>query len=541
MKKILLLLLTVFVTQFNYAQEDALVFFEAKDPTVVSQALADPITILTQEAIDRKQLQGTPIDDRDVPLNETYKTEINNSTGITVFAKSKWMNAVYVRGSVSNINDLLNKEFVTEVEFADKDLNFRKPKGHTPDKFKIENQQSRIEYNYGDAANQTEMLSVDFLHENDFTGEGMIIAFMDGGYPNVMNNPAFEDLRNEGRLLGTYDFVERQENADGTISHGSNTFSDAGAFLDGEFVGTAPQASYYLYVTEAGNEESPLEEALWVEALERADSLGVDVINTSLGYQDFDDSDYDHSYEDLDGQTTIGARGANHAFDKGMIMVTSAGNDRGGFNYVATPGDSPGTFTVGAVDSNGNLAGFSSIGPTVDGRVKPDVMAQGEFAAIVDQFGNVTFSNGTSFSSPIMAGSVASFWQVRPQTPNGEIMQLIRESASMYNNPSDEMGYGIPNFEDAYNALIQLSVEDEMLENNFALYPNPVTTEVNISFPKGYTEATFAMYNVLGEQVNKTRISSQNNQVDVSYLSAGVYIATIQTGKEKTSFKLIKK
>jgi len=451
------------------------------------------------------------------------------------------MNAVYVRGSVSNINDLLNKEFVTEVEFADKDLNFRKPKGHTPDKFKIENQQSRIEYNYGDAANQTEMLSVDFLHENDFTGEGMIIAFMDGGYPNVMNNPAFEDLRNEGRLLGTYDFVERQENADGTISHGSNTFSDAGAFLDGEFVGTAPQASYYLYVTEAGNEESPLEEALWVEALERADSLGVDVINTSLGYQDFDDSDYDHSYEDLDGQTTIGARGANHAFDKGMIMVTSAGNDRGGFNYVATPGDSPGTFTVGAVDSNGNLAGFSSIGPTVDGRVKPDVMAQGEFAAIVDQFGNVTFSNGTSFSSPIMAGSVASFWQVRPQTPNGEIMQLIRESASMYNNPSDEMGYGIPNFEDAYNALIQLSVEDEMLENNFALYPNPVTTEVNISFPKGYTEATFAMYNVLGEQVNKTRISSQNNQVDVSYLSAGVYIATIQTGKEKTSFKLIKK
>jgi len=539
MKKILLLLLTVFFTQFTYSQEDALVFLADKEG--VADALANPLTILTQEAIDRKQLQGTPIDERDVPLNETYKAEINNSTGITVFAKSKWMNAVYVRGSVSNINNLLNLEFVTEVEFADKNLNFRSSKRETPDKFEVENKNSRVEYNYGNAANQTEMLSVDFLHENDFTGEGMIIAFMDGGFPNVMNNPAFEDLRNEGRLLGTYDFVERQENADGTISHGSNTLSDAAAFLNGEFVGTAPQASYYLYVTEAGNEESPLEEALWVEALERADSLGVDVVNTSLGYQDFDDPDYDHSYEDLDGQTTIGARGANHAFDKGMIMVTSAGNDRGGFNYVATPGDSPGTFTIGAVDSNGNLAGFSSIGPTVDGRVKPDVMAQGEFAAIVDQFGNVGFSNGTSFSSPIMAGSVASFWQARPQTSNADIMQIIRESASLYNNPSDEMGYGIPNFQDAYNSLIQLSIEEQMLESNFALYPNPVTTEVNISFPKNSSEATFTLYNVLGEQVKSARINKNNNRVDVAYLSAGVYIATIQTGKQKTSFKLIKK
>tara|TARA_R100001369_G_scaffold81213_1_gene112126 strand:+ start:778 stop:2403 length:1626 start_codon:yes stop_codon:yes gene_type:complete len=541
MKRILLLLLTVFVSQFNYAQEDALVFLEAKDPAVVSQALANPLTILTQEAIDRKQLQGTSIDERDVPLNETYKNQINNATGITVYAKSKWMNAVYVRGSISNINDLLNLEFVTEVEFTDKDLNFRKPKGHTPSKLKIENEQSRIEYNYGDAANQTEMLAVDFLHENDFTGEGMVVAFMDNGYPNVMSNPAYATLRNEGRLLGGYDFVDREPNFEGTGSHGASTFSDAAAFLNGEFVGTAPDASYYLFVTEDGFNESPLEEALWVEALERADSLGVDVVNTSLGYQDFDDPDYDHSYEDLDGQTTIGARGANHAFDKGMILVTSAGNDGGGFTFVGTPGDSPGMLTIGAVDFNGDYAGFSSIGPTVDGRVKPDVMAQGEFAAIVDQFGGVTFSNGTSFSSPIMAGSVASFWQVRPQTSNGEIMQLIRESASMYSNPSDEMGYGIPDFEDAYNALLQLSIEDEMLENNFALYPNPVTTEVNISFPKRYTEATFYLYNVLGEQVKKARISSQNNQVDVSYLSAGVYIATIQTGTEKTSFKLIKK
>ncbi|WP_240607721.1 S8 family serine peptidase [Marixanthomonas spongiae] len=539
MKRILFLLIALITTQLVFSQEDALVFFADKEG--VADALANPITILTQEAIDRKQMHGTPIDERDVPVNESYKTQVNNSTGITVLAKSKWMNAVYVRGSISNINNLLNLDFVTEVEFADKDLNFRKPAGTTPDKFEIENQQSRIEYNYGNAANQTEMLSVDFLHENNFTGEGMVVAFMDGGFPNVMNNPAFENLRNEGRLLGTYDFVERQENVDGTSSHGSHTLSDAAAFLNGEFVGTAPNASYYLFVTEDGDNESPLEEALWVEALERADSLGVDVVNTSLGYQDFDDPDYNHSYEDLDGQTTIGARGANHAFDKGMILVTSAGNDGYyGFTYVGTPGDAPGMLTIGAVDAYGNLAYFSSIGPTVDGRVKPDVMAQGESAAIVDLYGSVTYSNGTSFSSPIMAGSVASFWQVRPETPNIEIMQMIRESGSLYDNPTDEMGYGIPNFEDAYNALIQLSVEDEMLQKNFALYPNPVTTDVNISFPKGYAEATFTMYNILGEQVKRARISANNNQVDVSQLTAGVYIATVETGNKKTSFKLIK-
>ena len=539
MKKILLLLI-LFIAQISIAQEDALVFFADKEN--VADALANPLTILTQDAIDRKQMHGTPIDERDVPLNENYKSQVNNSTGITVFAKSKWMNAVYVRGSLSNINNLLNLEFVTEVEFADKDLNFTKPVGRTSDKFEMETQ-SRVEYNYGDAANQTEMLAVDFLHENDFTGEGMVVAFMDNGYPNVMSNPAYAALRNEGRLLGGYDFVEREQGFEGTGSHGAVTFSDAAAFLDGQFVGTAPDASYYLYVTEDGNDETPLEEALWVEALERADSLGVDVVNTSLGYQDFNDPRYDHSYEDLDGQTTIGARGANHAFDKGMILVTSAGNDGrpSDFGFVGTPGDSPGMLTIGAVDSNGNPADFSSFGPTVDGRVKPDVVAQGEFAAIVDQFGGVTFSNGTSFSSPIIAGSVASFWQARPQTPNSTVMQIIRESASMFDNPTDKMGYGIPNFEDAYNALIELSIEDEMLENNFAIYPNPVTTQVNISFPKDYSEAIFTIYNVLGEQVKQSRISSQNNQVDVSYMSAGVYIVTIQSGNKKTSFKLIKK
>ncbi len=540
MKKLLLLSLILTAT-LTFAQQDALVFLEAKDPTVVTAALANPITILTQAAIDRKNAQGIAIDERDVPLNEIYKAAIENSAGISVLAKSKWLNAVYVRGSESNINNLLNLAYVTEVEFMDQDLNTPANRPFTPDKFEIENQSaSRPAYNYGSAANQTEMLNVDYLHEQDYTGENILVAYMDNGYPNVLTNPAYATLRNEGRLLGYYDFVSRIEDPTGTGSHGASTLSDAAAFLNGQFVGTAPNASYYLFITEDDNSETPAEEAYWVEALERADSLGVYVTNTSLGYQDFDNSNYDHQYSDLDGQTTLAARGSNAAFDKGMINVTSAGNDGNGFGHVATPADAPGSFTIGAVDSNGNYVSFSSYGPTFDGRVKPDVMAQGENAAVVDAFGNVTFSNGTSFSSPITAGAVASLWQAVPNLKNDVVMQAIRESATLYNNPTNTMGYGIPNFGDALNALLLLGNEEYLQETEFALYPNPVTTQLNISFPKSAENAELVLYNVLGKKILQTNITASRNSIDVSELSSGMYIASITSNNKTTSYKIIK-
>lgn len=540
MKKLSLLLI-FFISTLSIAQtEDALVFFEAKDPAIVSAALANPITILTQPALNRKNAQGIAIDDRDVPLNETYKAAIEASTGISVLAKSKWLNAVYVRGTETNINNLLNLTFVTDIEFADKTLN-RPTAGRefTPNKFEIENQ-SRPIYNYGSATNQTEMINVDYLHANDYIGEDIIVAFMDNGYPNVLSNPAYADLRNEGRLLGWYDFVDRVESPDGSGSHGAATFSDAAGFLNGQFVGTAPGASYYLYVTEDNNSESPAEEAYWVEALERSDSLGVYVTNTSLSYQTFDNISFDHEYPDLDGQTTIAARGSNAAFDKGMINVVSAGNAGNNFGYVATPSDAPGSLTIGAVDSNENYVSFSSRGPNYAGVIKPDVMAKGLDAAIVGQNGNVTTASGTSFSSPITAGAVASLWSAVPTLKNDVVMQAIRESADRYNNPTDEYGYGVPDFGSALDNLLTLGTEQQLQENNFALYPNPVTTQINISFPKSAEIAEFALYNVLGERILQTRVSSLKNTIDVSGLSSGMYIASITSNNKTTSYKIIK-
>ena len=539
MKK-LLLFVAVLATQFSFGQiQDGWSFFDDKED--VAAALADPITILTQEALDRKALHGIVVDERDVPVNENYITQVKNATGITVLAKSKWMNCVYIQGTEADINNLLNLPFVSSVEFADKNLNLFPVSTGVTDKFQLENETSRIVYDYGQAANQVEMIGIDHVHEQDFTGEGMIAAVLDSGFPNITSIGAFAHIVNENRLLGTYDFAGRQEDVTGTGSHGTRTFSDMGGLLDGDFVGTSPNASYYLFRTEFAPTEVPVEEAWWVEALERADSLGVDVVNTSLGYQDYDNPNYDHSYDDLDGQTTFAARGANLAFEKGMLLVTSAGNDGGGFTFVATPADAPGVLTVGAVDSNGNYASFSSIGPTVDGRVKPDVMAKGASAAVVDAAGFVTTSSGTSFSSPIMAGAVTSLWQARPETTNAELMQIIRESSSLFDTPTDEMGYGIPNFEEALNALNTFAIEEQLLDLNFAVYPNPTSDVINISFPKGIETATVTMYNVLGTQVMRSEVTTTSNRIDVSRLSTGVYVARIEHQNTSNSFKIIKK
>tara|TARA_B100001146_G_C16200743_1_gene444387 strand:- start:1421 stop:3409 length:1989 start_codon:yes stop_codon:yes gene_type:complete len=517
--------------------EDAWVFFADKED--VATAIANPLTILTQEAIDRKDLHGVIIDERDVPVNENYIDQVKNTAGITVLAKSKWMNCVYVQGTQPDIDALLDESFVVAVEYADKDLNFLpQPKQKSP-KFEAE-KTSRIEYDYGAATNQITMLKGDFLHEQDLTGDGMIVAVMDSGFPNITSIPAFSDIVSEGRLLGTYDFVGRQTDVTGTGSHGTRTFSDIGGFMDGQFVGTAPQASFYLFRTEFSPTEVPVEEAYWVEALERADSLGVDVVNTSLGYQDYDNPNYDHSYEDLDGQTTFAARGANHALDKGMLLVTSAGNDGNGFGTVATPADAPGVLSVGAVDPSGNYASFSSHGPTVDGRIKPDIMAQGVDAAVINSSGNVSFSNGTSFSSPISAGVIACLWQARPETTNTELMQIIREASSLFENPTDEMGYGIPDFEEAYDALQNFSIEDQYLENYFAIYPNPVQDQLTLSFPANLNEASIVIVSITGQVVLEQEITRSTPVITMNSFPKGMYLLTVRASENSNTFKIIK-
>jgi serine protease AprX len=533
MKKKLLFISLIFFQFFAFAQEDAWVFLNAKAD--VANALANPTTILTQDAIDRKNNHGVVIDFRDVPVDEGYITQLKSATGITVMAKSKWFNAVHIRGTESDINNVLLLPFVDHVEFANRSLNAQRS-FVVNNKFEIEDIQ--VTFVYGNTQNQVEMINADGLHLLDYTGTGMVVAVLDAGFPNVNTMAVFQRLLDAGNLLDGYDFVNRNPDvyASASSNHGTKVLSTMAGFIENQFVGTAPDASYYLFLTEDVGSENPVEESYWVEAAERADSLGVDVINTSLGYKDFDNPNYDYTMADMDGLTAFITRGANIAFEKGLLLVNSAGNS--GASGLNAPADSANVLSIGAVDSNGNYASFSSQGSTIQPTQKPDVVARGASSFVIDQNNTIVQNNGTSFSSPIMAGGVTCLWQALPNKTNAEIMQLVRESASQYATPDYFLGYGIPDLQLALNSALSIDLDSE---NELSIYPNPVQQKLYIVFTEDIENISLKLYNILGKLVINKTIYKNKPSVNLESLSSGIYIVKLQVNnKISKTFKLIK-
>ena len=536
MKPILFLFMVMCLPFIGFSQEeDAWVYLTDKQN--VSEALSNPSTILTQKAIDRKNAHGVAIDERDVPVNEGYITQLKAQTGITVMAKSKWLNAVHVRGTEANINALSGLSFVSSTDFADKRLNTSKS-NLVKRESKLES--ATTDFNYGNALNQIQMIKGDQLHLLDYTGNGMTIAVLDAGFPNVNTMSSFQRLRDAGKILDDYDFVNRDDDVytNTTSNHGTMVLSTMAGYVQDAYVGTAPDASYYLFITEDGAHENPVEESYWVEAAERADSLGVDVINSSLGYGTFyDNSNYDYAPSDFNGTTTFVTRGANIAFEKGLLIVNSAGNEAG--SGVNAPADSAGVFSIGAVNSSGNYASFSSIGSSIQPTQKPDVVAQGQASYVIRQDDAIVTANGTSFSSPIMAGGIACLWQALPDKTNAEIMQLIRESASQYNSPDYYLGYGIPNLLLAFNN-VEPPVEPGSENTELKIYPNPTKRILYFELPSDETELSVQFFNILGKHVSDFYINIEHQQIDISSLSTGIYIAKVQSKGISKSFKIIK-
>lgn len=519
-----------------FAQHDAWVYFTDKENVAVS--IQNPIVILSQQAIDRKNAHNINFDARDVPVNEAYITFLKAANGITVMAKSKWMNAVHVQGDASNISALFDLNFVASIDFADKDLTDLSRPANQNDKFVIE--ESLEDFNYGSAKNQVEMINVDALHMENYTGEGIIIAVIDAGFPNVNSMTSFSRLRNTNRLRGGYDFVNRttsiyEYNGD---SHGTKVLSTMAGYIENDYVGTAADASYYLFRTEDGDIESPVEESYWVEAAERADSLGVHIINSSLGYSDFDNPKYNYSRSEMNGNTTFISRGANIASQKGILVVNSAGNaGNDSWGIVTAPGDAPGVLTVGAVKGNGLYASFSSRGNAFQPTQKPDVVAQGSGSMVINESDIIGNSNGTSFSSPILAGAIACLWQALPHANAEEIKQFVRLSASQYTAPDYFLGYGIPNFQLALS--LGLSVKN-VVGQKFKVYPNPVTSQLHIQLPSSNEEKTLHVYDVLGKKIIEQAYSDAYPKLDVSQLAKGIYVITIISKSIAFNFKFIK-
>ncbi|MBI9042466.1 MAG: S8 family serine peptidase [Lutibacter sp.] len=531
-------------------EEDAWVYF--KDKPNENSYMEAPLTMLTQRALDRRIRYNIPLDFKDIPVEASYISAIENANGISVMAKSKWLNALHVRGTVSAI-DALNTiqinggNIVASIEFADKTIHVSGKSSKEFIKRKPENKlKLATNFNYGQAANQIQMLKGEVLHQNNFTGEGMQIAVIDAGFPNVKSLPAFQRIVNNGQILGGYDYVNRNPEYNTGNSHGVSVLSTIAGYIysddeiaTNDFVGTAPDASFYLFITEDSNNETPLEESLWVEAAEEADRLGVDVINTSLGYYEFDDTSYNYSYSDMNGQTAFISRGAEIAFSRGMLLVNSAGNEgNNAWHYIIAPADAPAVLSIGAVDKDRFIANFSSYGPTSDGRIKPDVCAEGAGVYIINSAGTIATSNGTSFSGPVMAGMVTCLWQAFPHKTNAEITQLVRESAHLFANPTNQEGYGIPNFETIYNTL---AITEEVIdEETIRLYPNPTTEMIYFSFPNTTSNFEVSIYSTLGQLILVKGVTITDPKMDISFLPAGIYFAQIQSNLEEQVLKILK-
>lgn len=410
-----------------------------------------PLEFLSEKAVQRRMRQGLPIDSTDLPLSPAYLKQIAKVPGVEIVCVSKWNNTVLVK-----VHDNADAHALEEMRFVNKmECVFTSPDSIKPSKrsfFRKELDQYKDGTDeYGNAAVNIDLLNGRELHRIGFRGQGITIAVFDGGFMNVDSIPAMQNAH----VLGAKDFVAfKSDDLFMEHDHGTRVLSTMAVDVKGAFVGTAPDAEYWLFRTEDNYTEFPAEEDYWAAAAECADSLGVDIISSSLGYQDFDDHSLDHKYHELDGNHALISRTASLLSSKGIIHVNSAGNDGNDtWKKVNFPADARDILAVGAVTRQRGNAIFSSVGPSDDGRVKPDVMALGSLAATINGRGTVISDMGTSFACPIMAGMVACLWQSAPRKTASEVMEAVRRSSDNHDTPNNVFGYGIPDFMKAYHIL----------------------------------------------------------------------------------------
>ncbi len=409
-------------------------------------SLSRPEAFLSQKAFKRRQRQQLAVDSTDLPLSPAYLSALAKS-GLEVVGGSKWLNTVIVKTT-----EKTDAERFDTIPFVKKSkCIYVAPDSISPDDYYpilLPHPTGTSATRHGEGQRQIEMLGGEKLHEAGFRGKGVLIAVIDGGFMNVDRIAMLSDAD----IIGTKDCVyPYDKDVYRLLEHGTMVLSCMATHADSLFVGTAPEASYLLLRSEDGPTEQIAEEDWWVQAAEYADSVGADVINSSLGYNLFDHAEQNHLYREQDGQTALISRAASMLAGKGIVLVCSAGNEgHKSWKRIKFPADALDILSVAAVDSDCVNADFSSVGPSADGRVKPDVAAMGYDAAVIDGIGELRTANGTSFAAPIVCGLVACLRQALPDATASRIMQLVRESADRFDYPDNVYGYGIPDFWKAY-------------------------------------------------------------------------------------------
>ncbi len=558
MKHLLPIAFVILFSVSLFAQDQKHVVF-LKDKNDNPYSLTNPSAFLTQQSLDRRAKNNAILDMKDLPVTPSYITQIA-STGAMVVYSLKWFNAVVVKTSdpliLANIAAL---PFVDHIDQVLTDhplkkaggLGYQSSGGIPPYTLSrsgpVANVKSTGSISYGQAYNQAHMIAVDGLHNLGYTGQGMMIAVLDAGFYHVDQIAAFDSLWLGNRILGTRDFNIPGNNVfgDDMHTHGTSVLSTMGANLPGEMVGTAPGASFWLVRTEVAEYEALVEEYNWAAGAEFADSLGADVINSSLGYTTFDNPVFNHTYASLDGNTTPITRAADMAAYRGILVVNAAGNEGGSsWQYVGAPADGDSVFTIGAVGALGGYAYFSSTGPTADGRIKPDVTAQGSGTTVVAGWGGVTQGSGTSFSSPVMAGALACLLQSTPSFSAEQIRVAVRSTASRASSPDSLYGWGIPNL---MNARILLSTPDPgpVAQNLFTLFPVPFSSAPVLKGDLKVTETLHVdVLSVTGQLLSSKNLvipaSAAISLENFNTLPPGIYFVRITTGNHQQVLRAVK-
>ncbi|MGL5889958.1 MAG: S8 family peptidase, partial [Bacteroidia bacterium] len=489
MKKLLLVVLILAAANEMQAQTRYWIQFTDKGNSPYT--LANPSAYLSPRALNRRTAQGLAIDSLDLPVTPSYIDSVL-ATGVTVRARSKWLNGVVIITSDTNaVNQIEAFPFVQGAV----NVALRTAAADVQDKFAEESitaalpsaqrnlNVSSTMLSYGSSLNQIDMIGGVCLHNSGYKGAGMVIAVIDAGFNNADNMTAFDTLRAYNRILGTWDFVEGNASVYEDNTHGTYVLSCMGANLPGDLVGTAPEASYWLLRSEDAPTENIVEEYFWASAAEYADSVGADIINSSLGYTTFDDTAQNHTYADMNGNTAPSTRAADFAASRGMIVCNSAGNSgSNAWFYIGAPADADSILAVGAVDPSGNYASFSSRGPSSDGDIKPDVAAQGQNTVVASTSGGTFTGNGTSFASPVLCGLVACLWQAHPTMNNVQMMDVIKQSANQYSAPDTYLGYGKPDFCAANLSLSNTPAPSPTTDERLISGPNPFGSVMSFSF-----------------------------------------------------------
>ncbi|MDY0075880.1 MAG: S8 family serine peptidase [Bacteroidales bacterium] len=515
-------------------------------------SLDNPETFLTERAIQRRANQGIDYTENDLPVNPDYIAGVADA-GASLLFVSKWLNGLSIKTTSSAVLDAITAlPYVAETrKMVDHTLApkpksfFEAEKWNESSLSPVTTQKSASFFNYGNGFTQINQINGIPLHEAGFRGENMVIAVLDGGFDKVDVHPAFDSLWLNGRILGTKDFATPGNSVFNESSHGTSVLSTMGAYSPGQLIGTAPNASYWLLRPEYVYSENVLEEYNWVSAAEFADSVGADVINSSLGYIDFDMPQWDHVYADMDGETNIATIGADIAASKGILVVNSAGNEgtSSSFPYMGSPADGKKVFSIGAVDGNGNRASFSSIGPTYDGRIKPEVMAMGQSTALASGSSSYTTGSGTSFSSPVLAGMATCLWQANPGHNNLQIKEAIMQSGDNALNPNEFYGYGIPDFEQANAVLTVLNQKNKAKAEFVSVSPIPFNAEVHVKLLID-TILQAQIFDISGRKLAEIQIDRNhmsNIILALNNLDSGFYVLVLSDGSQQQSIKLLKK